>query len=220
MRRPDVEAGLWLIAVVVILAHLAVLWRLTRRSERQSQTSERLFETAQRQDQLARMFYESTEKRLLDQQNPCVIAEWRHQPAPARGFGDGWDYVARNLGPGRAFNILLILNFDQEPSFHPIGSLAAGDDTRLPQEAIVTFNQLAHAEPGAATHLLVATPATGAPWVLTANRINSNNRVSQRVSIMTPDAAEARAVARGELRDYLVENWGTYRVLLTKRFGF
>jgi hypothetical protein len=215
-----VEAALWLLAVVVIVAHLTVLSRLARRSEEQAAASRRLFEMSQRQYELARMQYESTEKRLLDQQNPCVIAAWRYQPAPARGFGDGWDYVARNLGPGRAFNILLILNYDQEPSFHHIGSLAAGDDTRLPQEAIATFNQLAHAATGAASHLLIATPATGTPWVLTDNRINPNNRVSQRISIMTPDDAEARAVSRGELREYLVENWGTYRVLLPKRFGF
>ena len=149
-----------------------------------------------------------------------MIAEWRYQPAPARGFGGGWDYVARSLGPGRAFNILLILNYDREPSFHPIGSLGAGDETRLPQAAIATFNQLAHAGPGAGSHLLIATPAGGTPWVLTDNRINPNNRVSQRMSIMTPGDAEARAVARGELRDYLIENWGTYGVVLAKRFGF
>jgi hypothetical protein len=215
-----VEGALWLLVVVLVVAHAVVLWRLAHRSELLAETSRRLFETSQRQYELARMQYESTEKRLLDQQNPCVVAEWRYQPAPARGFGDGWDYVARNLGPGRAFNILLILNYDHEPSFHPIGSLASGEDTRLPHEAIASFNQLAHAGPSAPNHLIISTPAAGTPWVLSHNRINSNNRVSQRVSIMTPDATEARALSRGGLHDYLVENWGTYRVVLPKRFGF
>lgn len=213
-------AGLWLLGGLLVLAYLAVLWRLARRHEQQADTSRRLFEMTQRQFDLARLQYESTEKRLLDQQNPCVVTEWRYQPAPTRGFGDGWDYVARNLGPGRAFNILLILNYDQEPAFHALGSLAAGEEARLPQEVIGIFNQLAHAGPAAASHLIIATPATGTPWVLTDNRVNPNNRVSQRMSIMTPSDAEARAITRGEIRDYLVENWATYRVLLPKRFGF
>ena len=214
-------AGLWLLGALLVLAHLAVLWRLARRHDLQMDTSRRLFEISQRQFELARLQYESTEKRLVEQQYPCVVADWRYQPAPARGFGDGWDYVARNLGPGRAFNILLILNYhDEEPSFHPLGSLAPGEEARLPQEAIGAFNQLAHAGPTAASHLIIATPGTGTPWVLTDNRINPNNRVSQRLSIMTPSDPEARAITRGELRDYLVENWATYRVALAKRFGF
>lgn len=214
-------AGLWLLGGLLVLAHLAVLWRLARRHDLQMDTVRRLFEMSQRQFELARLQYESTEKRLLEQQHPCVVADWRYQPAPARGFGDGWDYVARNLGPGRAFNILLILNYDGEgASFHPLGSLAAGEEVRLPQDVIGTFNQLAHAVPTASSHLIIATPAIGTPWVLTDNRINPNNRVSQRLSIMTPSEVEARAITRGELRENLVENWATYRVLLPKRFGF
>lgn len=212
--------ALWLLGAVILLAHLALFRRLLQRQEEQAQTSRRLFDMSQRQFELARMQYESSQQRLLDQQNPCVVAEWRYQPAPARGFGDGWDYVARNLGPGRAFNILLVLNYDQEPSFHPLGSLAAGEESRLPPEVIAAFNQLARNGTSAPGHLIIATPATGSPWVLTDNRVNANNRLSQRSSIMTPDENEARAVTRGELRDYLAENWGTYRVLLAKRFSF
>jgi hypothetical protein len=37
---------------------------------------------------------------------------------------------------------------------------------------------------------------------------------------LTPSDPEARAIARGEIREYLTENWATYRVLLPKRFGF
>jgi hypothetical protein len=43
-----VEAAVWLLAVLVIVAHLAVLARLARVSERQADTSRRLFEMSQR----------------------------------------------------------------------------------------------------------------------------------------------------------------------------
>ena len=211
---------LWLLGVLFVSALLAMLWRLARSNDEQTATSRNLFEMSQRQFELAKLQYDSAERRLLDQQNPCVVAEWRYQPAPARGFSDGWDYVARNLGPGRAFNILLILNCGEEPSFHPLGSLSAGEESRLPQDVIQAFNQLAQTDAAASSHLILATPSTGTPWVLTDNRVNSNNRVSQRVSVMTPNDAEARAVARGEIREYLTEHWATYRVLLPKRFGF
>lgn len=214
MSVPSLLVGL------VVIAGLAVLWRMLVRGAQQAEASRRLFELSQRQFELARLQYESTEQRLLEQQNPCVVAEWRYQPPPARGFGDGWDYVARNLGPGRAFNILFVLAYTTEPSFHPLGCLAAGEESRLPQEVIVAFNQLAHNEPAPTGHLVIATTASGATWVLTDNRVNTNHRLSQRVSVMTPSDAEARALARGELREYLAENWATYRVLFAKRFGF
>lgn len=214
------EATLWAAGGLLVAAHLFVLTRLARRAAQQAEACRRLFEMSQRQFELARLQYESAEKRLLEQQNPCVVAAWRYQPAPARGFGDGWDYVARNLGPGRAFNILLVLNYLGEPAFHELGSLAAGDDTRLPPDVITTFNQQARAGSGDAAHLLLATPATGAPWVLTHNRVAPNNRIAHRVSIMTPGDEEMRATTRDELRAYLAEHWSTYRVLLPRRFGF
>jgi len=51
-----VEGGLWLLAVIVIVAHIAVLARLARRGEQQTETSRRLFEMLHRQLLLPKRF--------------------------------------------------------------------------------------------------------------------------------------------------------------------
>lgn len=50
------EGGLWLLAVIVIVAHIAVLARLARRGEQQTETSRRLFEMLHRQLLLPKRF--------------------------------------------------------------------------------------------------------------------------------------------------------------------
>jgi hypothetical protein len=69
---------LWLLGVLFVSALLTMLWRLARSHDEQTATSRHLFEMSQRQFELAKLQYDSTEKRLLDQQNPCVVAEWRY----------------------------------------------------------------------------------------------------------------------------------------------
>jgi len=51
-----VEGGLWLLAVIVIVAHIAVLAWLARRGEQQTETSRRLFEMLHRQLLLPKRF--------------------------------------------------------------------------------------------------------------------------------------------------------------------
>src|SRR5262249_7714204 len=135
------------------------------------------------------------------QSRPRVIVQWRYVPAPQFGVGDGWDYVARNLGPGRALDVTLFLGNASGATPYALGTMDPGDTVRLQQEVIDAMNQ------HASKSFVMFSDASGQRLFVTENRITTGHRVVHRFGEHPMTADELDALLRGALGEYISREW-------------
>jgi hypothetical protein len=193
---------------LLLFDNLLVLWWYAHRTEEQARTSRELFNLAREQFNLAQEQYRSTEARFAEEEKPRVIVDWRFAPPPGPGFGAGWFYVARNLGPGRAFNVVLLLPTGPDASPYPLGTMEGGDENRLPQDVITALNQ--GASSGTLAVFVIATTRSGRRWVISENRVLPTNRIAHRFLEREAQEAEGEAAASGTLGDYVAREWSRF----------
>jgi hypothetical protein len=199
--------GLWaartsIIAAVLLGANLLVLWWYAHRTEEQARTSRELFTVARGQFDFTIAQARAAELRDAEQRKPRVIADWRFFAPQAYGTPSGWFYVARNVDPGRAFNVVLILSSGSGATPFELGTMDPGHENRLPQDVINAFNQRA-----GEIAIIVSTTAVGDLWVVTENRVAANNRITHRFAEYVPTSDERQAASRGALGDHFGIEW-------------
>ena len=190
-------------SVLLLFDNLLVLWWYAHRTEQQARTSHALFTIAHDQFNLTRAQHDAAERREADRQKPAVVIEWRFAPAPRFELPAGWSYVVRNLGPGRAFGVVLVLHGQTGASQYQLGTLDPGDENRLPQDVINWLNQNV-----GNTVFLVATNRSHDGWFITENRVVNSQMVVHRFGELSAlSEEERRATASNTIGDYLSREW-------------
>ncbi|MEW6368774.1 MAG: hypothetical protein AB1714_29450 [Acidobacteriota bacterium] len=155
---------------------------------------------------ITRRSYELASRQFSAGNRPCVVLDWQRIPPPAGVKQEGYGYVAYNIGPGLAVNVVCVRNWkSSEPEVLHIGALPAGGRVEVPEDL---RNRLVREDPfNRERHILLAEPLSGDVWIMSANLIDLGQRISHQVAEMKLPPALSSAIHRPTLGEYIDQHW-------------
>lgn len=159
---------------------------------------------------LTRDNFELARKQFSASNRPCVVLDWQRTPAPTPGRPGGYVYVAHNIGPGLAVNVVYVRDPSApKPDVFHIGALAAGGSVEVPGELRSTLvNENAFDR---RRHVLVAESIVDGVWIASANLLETEGRVSHRTWEIIPAPSLVSAIQHETPREYIERHWTEIR---------
>lgn len=159
---------------------------------------------------LTRDNFELARKQFTASNRPCVVLAWQGMPAPGFEWPQGHMYVAHNIGPGLAVNVVYVRDLKTpKPDVFHIGALAAGGSVEVPGELRATLvNESAFDR---RRHVLVAESIIGGVWIASANLLEAEGRVSHRTWDIEPTPSLVSAIQHETPLEYIERHWTEIR---------
>lgn len=208
---------MYLVSGLLLFDNLCVLWwyaHLTREvaeaASEQAKAAKRQSEVSEEQFALTKAQVVAAEDRLKRSELPCVVIEW-HRLEPRGPASEAWTYMARNLGPGTAINIVYVEDLAADrltPTY--IGALAPGQEIEVPAPLRSTLRT---EETGTSRkrHVILAQPLAGDLWVVSGNLMHAERRLFHRVQTVTLNETQRTQIDRQTAEEYIHEHWDELR---------